>query len=1088
MTRKSAYSLTGTVEKIEDGKITLNTVTFDGKLDSLGPDYKCIIPGSHQIAKLRLQEGNVVNLKAIFEALDLGNKTVKFEKVINAEKVPDGSFTVDVPPFYNTDFSKNDLLEIPDLSVEDILGKDHPHLENITKTLSKGYTYRKNFLKSMNIVAEVNRLPTDFAYNVLKSTRVGATTNIGISALVLGLKIVVIVPNNDVMDAVEKTYKEYVRLTGDHAKTFRKIQSNAKVCQRVMAKMKKNPATEKLPYLMKGNCVKCGADSVVDEKVAKVIKTDNKIDLKWFGRGGEIKEIKLHPELPEGDGDQCYQKAMVDELLCLEKEGFKLGYDLTVITLDKALALMKSESKTAELLLEVITNADLLLFDEFGQYTSKQPQGVKVWEKRELIDTTAKKKGKKKVKKGKRRKKEPEPTPAVEITKIREKVKEIEEAVEGIKGFKYEIIRPIFTEFLDKAEKIIKVQGTFRRIRNPLLSADYGDRRYYDLTRNEAEEKPGKKIPPGTKMSEILEYFFKNNYSKLENGIDYQNEDEIEFLISLITTLLSEDIVFHYSKVTTWEKNEKTKDHERFKIEMVKLLPGDDVLVENINTLIGRNQRVIFTDATTPPFRFSRLNRDVKNIMFGDPLGTNKTLQVIYDDTLHKFDSTRWHKGGHRSKSRYKKQIIDKLMLIIKKLGKENVKIWAPNKNIARDIVKLLNLKIEKLACTPDNTAADSRVVVDWMRSSGARGVESDRRMHIIVGNPDVPRSAYGYLAFMYPDLFDAIPDHEIERIAFFYMTTVDKVREIIGTFHNPEYIGNIEYRKETTNEIEAELISIISDQLRSFFVGSDGWQAGSRAKDPTATDHSVLYFLAWDKQAAYNTVQWGYDLQMLASRKTMKDQSTIIPPPMITTGGVVDAGNWRAGKERDPSLLLSSNFSELPSAISYMLAFAEKSVTSEEIWPNISPNLHVGYDSENHCNGFFVALNRCLKSDSIQVTETAPGEFEYNFGYSTGINIPDPDMKLIRKVLHTSFRSKKEEVLVGDITRNNRSKKKIKSKKGKKNANKIETEKVKEAFKLINENKLLEGSTWKVEQYEIKKGINKGIHLKIVKNQNAIG
>ncbi|MCK5342022.1 MAG: hypothetical protein KAR20_01385, partial [Candidatus Heimdallarchaeota archaeon] len=458
---------------------------------------------------------------------------------------------------------------------------------------------------------------------------------------------------------------------------------------------------------------------------------------------------------------------------------------------------------------------------------------------------TKKKKGGRE-KKGKSRKKgKSEPTPPVIITEIQEKLDEVEEAVEGIKGFKYEIIKPILNEFLDMIEEIIDNQGTFRRIRNPLLSAEYGDRRYYNLTRNEEEEKPGKQIPPGTKMSEILEHFFKNNYSKLENGIDYQNEDEIEFLISLMTILLSKDVVFHYSKVTTWEKKEKTKDHEKFKIQMVKMLPADDVLVENINNLIGSNQRVIFTDATTPPFRFSRLKRDVKNLMFGDPLGTNKTLQVIYDDTLHKFDSTRWHKGGHRSKSRYKKQIIDKLMLIIKKLGKENVKIWAPNKDIARDIVKLLNLKIEKLACTPDNTAADSRVVVDWMRSSGARGVESDRRMHIIVGNPDVPRSAYGYLAFMYPDLFDAIPDHELERIAFFYLTTVDKIREIIGTFHNPEYIGNIEYRKETTNIIEAELIMIISDQLRNFFVGSDGWQAGSRAKDPTATDYSVLYFLA---------------------------------------------------------------------------------------------------------------------------------------------------------------------------------------------------------------------------------------------------
>jgi hypothetical protein len=1165
MSSEGIYSLTGTVELIRAGKITLKDVKFNGNLSSLEDGFKCEIPGSRQIAELNLQEGDFLELEASFEAYNLEKKFFKISEVKNPKKAKKQFYTVIPPKVHNTNYSKNDLLEILDLSIDEILGGEHPYIENIKLNFNNGYIYQNNFEKGLNIVSKVGQLPADFAYNALKSTRVGATTNKIIACLVLGLKLVVFVPNNEVMNAVEKAYNEFVKLTGDNTKTFRKFQSNERVCQRAQAKIEKNGTASDLPFMMKGNCKKCGIGSVVSKKVAAVIKTDKLINQRVFGKDSKIEKIQLHSTLPEGGNDQCQQKAIVNELLFLQKEGFDLQYDLTVLTYDKAFALMKSEGKIAPLFMKVIGNADVLLFDEFGQYLSKQQQGVAVWERKVLIDTTEEKKKKKSKRKSKRKEEIPKSTPIT--TDIYEDLKRIEDTMFCVKGFNYDIIKPIFKEFLDKTEGIIEEKRTFRRIRNPLRSTEYGDRRFYEVTGeylfgwgeipgNDGERlidflrdeykikwaktediskvddgktiivsnkekslslklndektkvnleiddgvdeftvktengklniyKGGKRSPPGIKMMEILDKFFWENYNKFENDINSENKNEFTYLVSLMMVLMSEDVVFQYSENTTWIKNKRTKHQELFKIETVRLMPGDDVLVENINQLIGKKQKVIFTDATTPPFRFSRLNRDVMNVMFGDPLGTNKKLLVIQDRTLWKFDNTRWHKGTKNTKESkgYKARVIDKLMSVIENLGYKNIKIWAPNKDIAREFVVLINKKKRNLACTPTHTSVNSRLVVDWMRSSGTRGVESDRRVHIIVGNPDVPKSAYEYLAFMYPDYFDAIPEQTLESIGNSYGVSLDKIREIIGTFHIPEYIGDIEYRKETPDAIEAELISIISDQLRGFFVGSDGWQGGSRAKDPRAIDPSILYLLGWDAQAALNMVQWGYDLQILGGRKNITDMATIIPPPIVTQGGVEDADDWLAGKERDPTLLLSKDFSELPKAIIYLIAYTQRSVTSKEVWPNISPNLQVGYDSENHRNGFFVAHNRCLKSDSIQVTETSPGEFRYDFGYSDGIDIPD--WELVFKVLLTTHRKKKEEVKVEDISQNIRSKKKT-NPKGVKN---IEARNVKRALKTIKKHKLLDGSSWNVEQYDVKKGKYKGKnHWKITKNKPLSG
>ena len=1026
------HSLTGIVQTVNNGEIILTDLKFKEDAYNFLNFKICKIKGDYQTAELKLKVGELLEIKAPFEAANLERKFVKISNLIDIKRVNPHNTYFDAGKKYNTDYSRNTLTPVPNLSMQEIMPIRHQ--KTVMKKLDAGYPYRKNFEKGMNIVNAVKDMDNGYAVNVLKSTRVGATTNIIMSSLVQDIKTVVFVPNNELMSAVEKAYDYYVDLTEDETKTLRKIQSNKRVCPIAHEKMEENVASSELQFLMRENCKKCSLSSSMPEKVNETGKP--------------------HPILTEGDKNTCYQKGMVDELIYFADAGKPLKYDIVVMTFDKAFALMKTEGVVSEFFADIIKNADLLLMDEFGQYLAKQGEEVVVWENRTMVDTTEKK--------GK--------LAAPTTTNVHENLKSIKTTMDEFEKLEYQILEPIFTEFFDRTKDIIEDKKAFRRIKNPLHATDYGAGRYRE---NMGKQLQGASIP----MTEMLEEFFWNNYTKFEGYINPENKEDFKYMISLITVLLSKDVVFHYSEYTRWINNKEAACYEKFKIKTLKLSPADDVLIENINSLIQPNQKVIFSDATTPPFRFNRLKRVVLNMMFGDPLESNKQLMVIQDKSLHKWDNTRWHKGGkdtEKSKG-YKSQVIEKLMNVINKNGAGNIKIWTTNKSIAKEITVLLNLKKEDMAGTPNRTPADNQVIVDWMRSSEARGVESDRRVHIVLGNPDVPLQAYAYLAFMYPDYFDMLQDKTLETIGKKHKFNIDKIRKIIGTFNTPDYIGNTAYRKEMPDEIEAEIFLLISNQLRISLVASEAWQASSRAKDPSSKNPSVIYLLGWEETAVHNMVQWGYNLHIMAGKKHATDMATLIPPPLVIQGGVEDAKDWLSGKKCNPELLLSKDFSEYQSAVGYAIAYNGKNVTSKDVWPNITPNLHVGYDSENHQNGFFVAYNRIMKSDTIKITEISPGLFDLGCGSSPGLDIPNRE--LVMKVLLTAYRNNKKELKVEDIEKHNRK------------DDKITAERIKKAFKTINKNKLLKGSTWSIEEYEVTKGKYKGKkYSKIVKNKPLSG
>lgn len=308
MKMKELHTITGTVEKMKGKYIHLTDTVFTYPDASVLEHFtKIDVRESYQTATLKLQIGDEVEINAQFTPESCETYPIKklivFNSIENIRKLNSTYETIIPPRVYDTNHARNETLEISELSMEEILGKDHPHLQHVLEYINDGYKFTKNLEKGMNIIHTTKDMPKQYAYNILKSTRVGASTSLIISYLLHNMSVVVFVPTNDIADTYEKAFNEYMRMTGDNIKTFRKFQSNRRGCAITKSKIDKNDSLKVIPFLLRDfYCVKCGIQSVVPD----TLFSEN--------------PPQLHPILPEGDKQQCMQKAIVDELMYLKKK------------------------------------------------------------------------------------------------------------------------------------------------------------------------------------------------------------------------------------------------------------------------------------------------------------------------------------------------------------------------------------------------------------------------------------------------------------------------------------------------------------------------------------------------------------------------------------------------------------------------------------------------------------------------------------------------------------------------------------------------------------------------------------------------
>jgi len=185
----------------------------------------------------------------------------------------------------------------------------------------------------------------DKAYNVVKTTRAGFTTNCILSALFTNKKILLVAPTNKILyETVHDAYKLYMDISNNYDKLIRPIPNNIDGCSCVVSSLKENPQLKIMPYVSSDDCSTC-PDSY-----------------KTFPPG-------FHEFPYKSNLSTCIVKTML-----MEKERYVSHYpDVLTITYDK-FASLSSNSKDS-LFKELISHVDIIVFDEIGEYLSKAYNG-----------------------------------------------------------------------------------------------------------------------------------------------------------------------------------------------------------------------------------------------------------------------------------------------------------------------------------------------------------------------------------------------------------------------------------------------------------------------------------------------------------------------------------------------------------------------------------------------------------------------------------------------------------------------------------------------------------------------------------------
>ena len=855
--------------------------------------------------------------------------------------------------------------------------------------------FKPHIIRALKILNKADENRTT-GYNIIKTTRAGYTTNSILASLFLNKTIMVVEPTNQIgLDTVSGAINRYLTITSDKKKIYRPILSNKLGCKRANELLKENKHLNNLSFIVSGRCKNCDYEPT-DEDFPQI--------------------------LSEPSDNTCILKSMFFECKELEKNGKTYRPDVMSITYHKLISIYGNLSDRADLFRKLIAGAEVILMDEFGSYLAKSENKINLREKKTKFDK--------------------------EDNVINVEEFNYEDAIEKIKTFgeefpsiDYPMVEPIIEYFKREIACYIDEKEKTIRIKNPLSTSIYRN-----MIRDSYTDEP----IVGKSMFEILGIYYWEHYEAYQEIMNENNKDDIKFILDFLLILLSDYIVISSFRNETNEQIEDKGKYFKTKIRSLILFPLSDSLIDNIEPFMKKNRIVLLSDATMPTFRFDKFKRDIHHIMFGDPAKTNSQMLII-DFEEWKFSNTRWFKNKF-----YKVKIVDKIIKIIKAHGGEKVEIWAPLKLRDKIIYMLKEKGIN--ACRYDRQLPEY-AAVNWWGSSGARGVESKRRVHIFIGVANTPLNAYDGLTFMHLDLFTILSEKDKNDFAKAHKKTPDEIMQIINKFTRPVAIMNdYLFYQQKADKTEREIIKHVSSMIRMSYVYANTWQPISRAKDPLGSDRSVVYAIGCGNDLN-GVLRWGLNMDYVGSKKIILDQNTLIPGPTYCVGGVEDGKNWLAGGEIDQTYRFKSLSDIEFGVINETITLGETSTTSKHMWINIDPNIGVGCNTEDHRNGMFVAMIRCLKTNAFSIDETAPGEFTFTLGgKSEGMDIPKKD--LVLKVLQTAYRINKKVIKVKDVRDNLNKTKDDEANK------KIDTDDVKEVFKIIHKSELFKDSTWKFELY----------------------
>jgi hypothetical protein len=198
-------------------------------------------------------------------------------------------------------------------------------------------------------------------------------------------------------------------------------------------------------------------------------------------------------------------------------------------------------------------------------------------------------------------------------------------------------------------------------------------------------------------------------------------------LCRMLDIITSETLTIHcqHKYKYSYVKGKKVK----IRVLVSEICVVDGLRTEALKNFRSKNSKILITSATLVDYNFSKLlesEEPIKEVMFGpngDPLNTNSKMTIFAD-------TKSFSNFGKYSTNSYEEEIKQKCIDIMDIYGAENCLIICKNKEDWRMVKKLFK----------DTTYKPK---VTYYRASAVMGVESDRRVGILIGLAHKPGHAF---------------------------------------------------------------------------------------------------------------------------------------------------------------------------------------------------------------------------------------------------------------------------------------------------------------------------------------------------------
>jgi len=549
-----------------------------------------------------------------------------------------------------------------------------------------------------------------------------------------------------------------------------------------------------------------------------------------------------------------------------------------------------------------------------------------------------------------------------------------------------------------------------------------------------------------------------------------------EYLHTLMGVLTEEDFVVQEDQGDPFYETDNTNPANPKTIKIVADQKSITLSKRGLMEMWGRflfehpKKLTFISDATLSNVDLNHINRRIgletvpskKHIKayYGDPGGINKLQTIIQykPKGFEKLSSWKWdHDPEH----------VEKFMKILNEIvhgGLVDIGdtyVIAPNKEVYKDLLedfKGICIRTE----APDDP---TKLLLTFYNSSKSRGVECDRRCCIAFGGAVKPIGVSKATLLAQGNLHNHFSDDMLAEFAEDEGLELDVFKKYIEIFSNPPTLENgdrIPFAKVVPPKLE-KWFETEARIMRLENTGGDTKQGIDRCKDPMGNTPSVVIAIGITDKELNNIDHWGSDTvyDILENKRSLSKDYRIEPCKVLQISDLSEIENY--AEMEGHNIGYDDDFSQ--TLFDALFHSGKRSISQEEVWANYKRNRNKGihHESEDHLNGFLVGtINILRKQMEGMCIEIKNGNNKYKSPYSFSLktNSKGFDFSGYELIELTAVEINARKVLISTL---NTKGKTYSMKNLLQNHKYISEEEFIEAMDFMYEQRVLEGSTWKI-------------------------